>query len=355
MRFAICCLPAFLLALVAEDGFAQSALDRSMAACERRGGEQPGAAILACGRVIRTGDATPAQRARAHGLRAVARLDAGDGSSLVDEDLDTAIRLGERSVPIFLERAARRLNSSLASDVDVALADYEAALALQPGHPQALSGRATIRMRRGDNAGARADYDAALAADPQDIATLFARSVLLSTLGEDEQARRDLTDVIRRNPRFWQAYSERGGILLRSGELRPALADFDAAVRHHPGGGNAPVLTLRCATRHRLGNSEGAASDCRLALERSAGQWAPALLMLSGFALLRGDLEEARRQAEASLTRSPGYPAALALRGRIKARSSDAAGADADLAAAGEPGRRRLIMFFGTDFGEITR
>ncbi|NMJ42455.1 tetratricopeptide repeat protein [Roseomonas sp. JC162] len=344
-----------LLSLVAFGGLsqgaaAQAAPDPLMAACERRGGETATQAIMACGGVIRARGTTEAQRARAHGLRALARLDAGDRSGLVEEDLDAAVRLGDRSVPVFLEHAARKMNSSLTSDVDAALRDFDAVLGLEPLNSVALMGRATIRTRRGEMEAARADLNAAVDGAPADPAPRFTRGVLLSSLGETVAARQDLDEAIRLDPRFWQAYGARATEFLAIGDVRRALADYDTALRLHPRGGTGHLLTMRCAARHRAGDVQGAMRSCQEALEATGTRYAPTQLVLAGVALSRGDLAEASTRNDAALALAPGYRAALALRGRLRARQGNAAGATEDLASAGEPGLRQLVMFFGTDF-----
>ncbi len=54
------------------------------------------------------------------------------------------------------------------ADRDAALADYESALKLDPGNPDAYWGRAAVRRDKGDLRGAQADYERALEVAPRD-------------------------------------------------------------------------------------------------------------------------------------------------------------------------------------------
>ena len=49
---------------------------------------------------------------------------------------------------------------------DAAIADYNAALAIEPGRPYSMAGRGFARQRKGDKAGAEADFAAARAQVP---------------------------------------------------------------------------------------------------------------------------------------------------------------------------------------------
>jgi regulator of sirC expression with transglutaminase-like and TPR domain len=66
----------------------------------------------------------------------------------------------------------------LVENAELAMADVERALALQPGHPGALLERGNLRRLIGDDDGARADWIKLLQTDPESIPADAARANL---------------------------------------------------------------------------------------------------------------------------------------------------------------------------------
>ena len=103
--------------------------------------------------------------------RAQARAGIRDYAGAV-EDLNRVIGLEDRPADAFVFRAsAYRLLDKL----ELALADVERALALQPGHPDGLLERGSLRRLRRDDDGARLDWLAVIQADPNGPAADAAR------------------------------------------------------------------------------------------------------------------------------------------------------------------------------------
>jgi regulator of sirC expression with transglutaminase-like and TPR domain len=111
-------------------------------------------------------------------LTAALKLNPDDGALMIDraqaragtrdyagavEDLSRAIGLGVRPADALVFRAsAYRLLDKL----ELALADVERALALQPGHPDGLLERGSLRRMRRDDDGARQDWLAVIRDNP---------------------------------------------------------------------------------------------------------------------------------------------------------------------------------------------
>lgn len=75
-------------------------------------------------------------------------------------------------------RIARGTTLALAAQYDRAMADFNAAIELNPRDPEAFNGRAYVHFRRGDLQSALADYDQAIALNPENAEALFGRGVL---------------------------------------------------------------------------------------------------------------------------------------------------------------------------------
>lgn len=108
--------------------------------------------------------------------RAQARAGNKDYAGAID-DLSNAIKLEDRRADAFVFRAsAYRLLDKL----ELALADVERALALQPGHPDGLLERGNLRRLRQNDDGARKDWLAVIQSDPSSPAADAARRNLES-------------------------------------------------------------------------------------------------------------------------------------------------------------------------------
>lgn len=159
------------------------------------------------------------------------------------------------------------------SDLQGAVADFEAALQHNPASALAHGERGRARHKSGDFAGAVTDYDAALAL----------------------------------NPNFGAAYRNRGTARIFQGRLADAVADFDraiASVDYDPAS-----RVLRGIARHLMGDQDAAVPDLSAALtqaypypeallwiylaERHAGRDGKATLAANAEAMSGGDWPDA--------------------------------------------------------------
>ncbi len=85
-------------------------------------------------------------------------------------------------------------------DLNLALADCDAALRLRPGTGAYLDSRALVRLRRGELDKALADYDAAVAAQPRNAWSLYMRAVAERRAGKTQQADTDHALALSINP-----------------------------------------------------------------------------------------------------------------------------------------------------------
>jgi tetratricopeptide (TPR) repeat protein len=119
---------------------------------------------------------------------------------------------------------------------DIALSEYNEALAADPNDAEAHLHRGNIRRdRRHDLKRALADYDAAIQLDPQIAAAYHERGQTLLRLGRYEPAVADFTQAIKLDSRDAASLHGRGIAYQLVGDLGRAIEDYNAAIRLAPG------------------------------------------------------------------------------------------------------------------------
>lgn len=203
---------------------------------------------------------------------------------------------------------------------------------LEPGrHPVhrlvLRANRAQLAALRGDLEEALADLDAVVAADPGHPDHYLDRGNLLYRMGRLEEAAADYGGAMRAGPPFPEPYYNRAEVRYARGDLAGALADLDHAIELDPGFTEAYVN--RAGLLVALGELDRARADA----ERDPGN--PFLLAVLGqIETARGDLVGARKAFDAALERDPGLAAAWAGRGVLAYEEGDARGAVSDLTRA---------------------
>jgi tetratricopeptide (TPR) repeat protein len=115
-----------------------------------------------------------------------------------------------------------------------ALADFEAAIRIDPNLALAYSNRGVIYETLCRHAEALADYDAAIRLDPNDAGAYFKRGNAHHLLRQHPEALVNFDAAIRIDPNLAPAYNNRGVTFQSLGRHPEALADFDAAIRIDP-------------------------------------------------------------------------------------------------------------------------
>ncbi|WP_246268152.1 tetratricopeptide repeat protein [Nonomuraea typhae] len=217
---------------------------------------------------------------------------------LVESALALAGELGERHpVHRMVLLANRAQLLAEAGRVREALADYAAAIRMDPAFPDYYLDRGNLWFRLGRHAEALADYEAAMAAGPPLPEAYYNRAELRLATGDDAGALADLGRVIELDPSYLNAYINRAGLLAGAERDEEARADVTAGLLLAPG--NPHLLAV-------LGQ-----------LETSARRFAAA--------------EEAFGLA---LKAAPELAAAWANRGVLRFATGDPEGAVADLSRA---------------------
>jgi tetratricopeptide (TPR) repeat protein len=158
--------------------------------------------------------------------RALARLEFGDASGAVN-DLTTSLSLkGASSRAWFIRAVAKQRLGDLAG----ARLDREEGLRHEPPDPAGFIARGLARLPANPQA-ALADFDAALAIEPTNAEALQDKaSVLGETMGKADEALRVLDTLLLHHPDRVQAICGRGVQLARLGRFDAALRDARAAL-----------------------------------------------------------------------------------------------------------------------------
>jgi tetratricopeptide (TPR) repeat protein len=98
----------------------------------------------------------------------------------------------------------------------------------------ALNRRGQVRADAGEGDLALADFNAALEVDPKNWRALHNRAVTTAQRGDFAESFDDLCRVIQSNPKFAKAYANRATLYVQAGDMPRALADFDAALAAEP-------------------------------------------------------------------------------------------------------------------------
>lgn len=226
--------------------------------------------------------------------------------------------------------------------------------------------RAKAHAKAGKADLAMADLDQAIALDPAMGAAYYDRALLHLKMGDVDRAMADYTQTIKLLPTFPPAYRERGSALIAKREFKKAIADFDQAIKLKADYADAfdergyayrmlkdydraiadytralainPKMYVtqirRCWVR-AVANRELdlALVDCDAALKANAkdkeGYESRAFVYFR-----KGDTVKALKDCDTALSMDGKMPKALFLRGIMKMRGGDNKSGDADIAAA---------------------
>jgi Tfp pilus assembly protein PilF len=164
-------------------------------------------------------------------------------TGLLDQigDCTAAIQSGKFAGKDLARVLANRGVAYLAKgDHDRAVADYDAAIRLDPGFALAYDRRGVVFGRKGDADRAIADFTQAIRLDPKLLRSYGNRAVVYFSKGEFDRAIADFTEVIRLAPEsrgthpIQTHYYNRGLAYSRKGDLDHAIADFTEALKINP-------------------------------------------------------------------------------------------------------------------------
>lgn len=142
-------------------------------------------------------------------------------------DLDTAIQLADRPYLHFL----RGLVSCQRSAFEASIADFDTAIAAQPGNAQFYRGRSLARSRLGRYGEALDDAKRLLALAPQQGETYYAMGIALAGLGHSREAIAAFDESLRRRPELIYPLRDRAAVYSNLGDTLHAVADFTELIR----------------------------------------------------------------------------------------------------------------------------
>jgi tetratricopeptide (TPR) repeat protein len=184
----------------------QKSVDRE--ACINSNAATPDAAIAACTRLLDAlarGEITGPEGAAVHVARGNLYAVRGE-ADLALADYDRAILLDPTRAVAFFNRAGALAASG---QIDRALADYDRTIELDPRDADAHVGRGRAHYQKKDYAAAVADYDAALRLVPSDPEALAERGDALERAGLYDRAAEDYSLLITIQPGNAKAWNNR--------------------------------------------------------------------------------------------------------------------------------------------------
>jgi tetratricopeptide (TPR) repeat protein len=170
-----------------------------------------------------------------------------------------------------LGRNARGVLLMQAGDTDAALAEFDHAVALEPGFADAHANRGAALQRQEQLDAALAAYETALCFAPTHANAAFNRGNVLKLLNRPVASLKAFDAVIAARPGFAEGYINRARI---HGELRDheaALADFERALSLQPSRADAAMGRVSALVELRRFDDALAAIDAVLAAEPANG------------------------------------------------------------------------------------
>ncbi len=126
-------------------------------------------------------------------------------------------------------------------------------------NPDALINRANKRAIKGDLSGAIADFDAAIDLNPAKATAFYNRGYLQNLAGNFKLAIEDCNQAIALLPQYDEAFYQRGLAQYELGDLNGALVDLGEAIRLNPFSIKAYYKRADCYAK--LKNIQGAVAD----------------------------------------------------------------------------------------------
>jgi lipoprotein NlpI len=178
-----------------------------------------------CSQALSHPNAPDVWRVGALTRRATAYHRSGDLDRAI-ADLDAALALRPDSVDVYRQRSSYRLEKGERSG---GLADLAYALTLQPDFVPGYVDRAWVRLSAGDTTGALGDFSKALAIQPDQSRLHLGRGVVAYVAGDDAQAAADFAAVINATSQapyavLWLALTEKRHPIDDGGALDSGMA-----------------------------------------------------------------------------------------------------------------------------------
>jgi tetratricopeptide (TPR) repeat protein len=150
-------------------------------------------------------------------------------------------------------------------EIELALADFRAALEYDTGNYRALHNRAVTYAQNGQFAEAFDDLSRVIQVRPDFAKAYSNRATLYVQAGDFDKARADYDAALSADPKLLQALVGRGRVCHIRGQLTEALASFDAAIELEPN--DAETICSRADLLADLGRYEDALAGYAQAID----------------------------------------------------------------------------------------
>lgn len=215
---------------------------------------------------------------------------------------------------LLADLSAETLPQNLREALSAAVAEGEAALAIDLDRPEARANRALLRLKQGRTADAESEYLAALRLDPSAGAIAAQLADLYRRSAREAEAERVLRAVLAVDPGSASAHHALGLSLIRQKRPQDALTELKAAAEGDPG--NARFAFVYAVALRSLGQPELASRQLRAAAMRHPADVDIASALLQE-ALQRQDRAQALDLARHLAALRPDDPRFADLAGRL--------------------------------------
>ena len=209
--------------------------------------------IAACTRILERAGLDIESRVAAHVNRGNVQ-DAIGQFDLALKDYQSALAVQPDSWFALRSRAAAYYRHNQLAD---SLRDLSHAVQALPDDPSPLRLRAQLYIEMGQTARAVEDFSKVLDRSPGDLSTRQARGLALAATGDHARAILDFNRVLERDPRMRVARAARAYSLFQTRQYRLAILDWDQLLRDDPS--QMQILYCRGAAKVLIGDESGRA------------------------------------------------------------------------------------------------
>jgi tetratricopeptide (TPR) repeat protein len=157
--------------------------------------------------------------------------------------LDLALNDFNRAIAINPKYAQAYQNrghlQKMKGDYEAALVDYSKVLLLEPGNSDIYASRGSIYKRKGEMDKAMEDYTESIRLNSKNPETYSLRAYLYQLKDELDRAMADYNMAVLVQPQYVYAYNNRGNLFLKKGDLAGAINDYNRSIAIDPSFGEA--------------------------------------------------------------------------------------------------------------------
>jgi tetratricopeptide (TPR) repeat protein/S1-C subfamily serine protease len=248
-------------------------------------------------------------------------------------DVNHAIQLEPDSAQNYSMRGLIRMGMK---DYQVALADVNQAIKLEPDSTDDYINRGGIRLQLGDSQNALADCNQAIKLEPNNAGGYSCRSGVRNILLQDFQgAMSDINQAIKLEPESSVYYSERSSVRFQFRDYQGALADVEQAIKlsDNLGGFYNVILasnySRKAFIRYQLKDYQGGLADINQAIKLEPDE-AEGYNTRSYFRRALKDYQGALADINQAIKLEPDDAGKYYSRGRIRQNLNDPQGAQTD-------------------------